>query len=51
MLAVLGGENGGLTVVHQVPVLWPGPCEVLVRMAAAPIKGTANPTRMAEIER
>jgi NADPH2:quinone reductase len=37
MLAVLTGENGGPQITREVPVPHPGPGEVLVRMAAAPI--------------
>lgn len=37
MLAVLIEENGGPPIVREVPVPRPGPGEVLVRMAAAPI--------------
>lgn len=37
MLAVLTGENNGSPIVREVPVPQPGPGEVLVRMAAAPI--------------
>ena len=37
MLAVLIEENGGQPVIREVPVPRPGPGEVLVRMAAAPI--------------
>jgi NADPH2:quinone reductase len=37
MTAVLSGENGGLPIVREIPVPRPGPGEVLVRMAAAPV--------------
>ncbi len=37
MQAVLIEKNGGLPVVREIPVPVPGPGEVLVRMAAAPI--------------
>ena len=37
MLAVHTGENGGPPIAREVPVPVPGPGQVLVRMAAAPI--------------